>query len=251
MPHALAQQDDQFRHVQMTDINGKTRTISTNLHLVYQIFKKLSNGYSPLIVICGSQRIGKSFVGNWLCYLFSSMTGKPFDPTKSTFYEPMEAIRDLEYKSRESLLIDEAGDILDVREWYYQSHQALKSIINTQGYKTMLYIFISPFTTDIDKAFRKHFDFQIRVDARGRMKTFRFVKKYDALYDKQAVYRRFLDDVGLPMSAIPTETWQKYLKYSIEEKEKIRKRRSKKSNRNKTFTKMQYVFNRDGINYGN
>ena len=255
MPQAIAHQDGGFMKVQMRDANGDMKTITTNLHIVYQIMNKMRKGFSPIIVICGSQRIGKSFVGIWLCYLLSLMTGKKFDPTKTTFYEPLKAIQELEYRSREALLIDEAGDVLDVREWYKQTHQALKSIINTQAYKTMLYIFISPFTVDIDKAFRKHFDFQLRVDDRGRAKAFRFIKKYDELNENRAVRRRFLDDIDIRMSMVPEEIWSKYLEFSISEKEKIRKIRSIPINRDETNTlgptNVQKLLQKVGVPYGN
>lgn len=253
MPLELATQDTEYMSVQMRDVNGEMKTITTNLHLIYQIMKKMSKGFSPIIVICGSQRIGKSFVGIWLCYLLSLMTGKTYDPTKTTFYEPMKAIEELEHRSKEALLVDEAGDVLDVREWYKQTHQALKSIINTQAYKTMLYIFISPFTIDIDKAFRKHFDFQLRVDDRGRVKAFRFIKKYDELNEKRAVRRRFLDDIDIRMSIVPDDIWSRYLDYSIKEKEKIRKTRSipKKGSGVIDQTYVQKLLQKVGVSYGN
>lgn len=256
MPYEIATQYDGFMKVEMRDIDGKKRTVTTNLHIIYQLMNRMRKGYSPIIVICGSQRIGKSFVGIWLSYILSLMTGKPFDPTKTTFYEPLKAIKELEFRSKEALLIDEAGDVLDVREWYKQTHQALKSIINTQAYKTMMYIFISPFTIDIDKAFRKHFDFQLRVDDRGRVKSFRFIKKYDELNEKRAVRRRFLDDIDIRMSMVPDYIWNKYLNYSIKEKEKIRKVRSepntaKEEQPGLDQTNIKKLLQKVGVPYGN
>lgn len=201
------------------------RTIITNLYFISQVFRKLKKGYSPTIGICGNQRVGKSFIALWICHTMCCLFGKKFDVENNTFYEPIKAIKDLEHKSREPLLIDEASDVLDVREWYEQTHQALKSIINTQAYKTMLYIFISPFIADIDKSFTKHFDFLIRVDDRGRYKTFRFVKRYDEINIKKVVYRRFLDDCTITMKEVPTVLWDRYINFSIKEKEKIRKKR--------------------------
>lgn len=201
------------------------RTIITNLYFISQLFRKLKNGYSPTIGICGNQRVGKSFVALWICYTMCRLFGKKFVVEKNTFYEPIKAIADLEHKIKEPLLIDEASDVLDVREWYEQTHQALKSIINTQAYKTMLYIFISPFIADIDKSFTKHFDFLIRVDDRGRYKTFRFVKKYDETNINKVIYKRFLDDCSITLKEVPKALWERYLDFSVKEKEKIRKKR--------------------------
>lgn len=229
MPLMLQNVDQYIGQVSFFGEDGKERTITTNQYFIFKLFKKIKEGFSPTIAICGSQRIGKSFVGNWLCYIMMSVLGKEYDPTKSTFYEPVKAIEDLGEKSMEPLLIDEAGDVLDAREWYEQTHQALKSIINTQAYKTMMYIFISPFVIDIDKTFRKHFDFLVRCDTKGRYKTFRFVKKYDELNPNKVVYKRFLDDVAINITSLPDRIWQRYIKYSISEKEKIRKARAKKA----------------------
>lgn len=234
--------------ISMKGVDKRKRTLNTNLYFLDYIFKRINAGFSPLIVICGSQRIGKSFIGVWLCYLMNSLTGKKYNPEKNTFYKPIEAIKDLENKFKDSLLIDEAGDVLDAREWYEQTHQALKSIINTQAYKTMMYIFISPFVIDIDKAFRKHFDFMIRVHGKGKFKVFRYVKKYDATNDNKVVTRLFLDECIIDLNNVPKDIWKRYLKFSIEEKEKIRFRRVEKAESKTYRTKEHKLF---GVTHGN
>lgn len=233
--------------IEMRGIDKKKRTLSTNLYFLDYIFKRINKGFSPLIVICGSQRIGKSFIGIWLCYLMNMLLGKKYDPENNTFYKPIEAIKGLENKFKDSLLIDEAGDVLDAREWYEQTHQALKSIINTQAYKTMMYIFISPFVIDIDKAFRKHFDFMIRVHGKGKFKVFRYVKKYDATNDNKVVTRVFLDECIINLNDVPKDIWKRYLSFSIEEKEKIRQRRVDKVESKIYNTKEHKKF---GVGYG-
>lgn len=209
-------------------MDKKTRILQTNLFFLGMLFRQIKSGQSPIVAICGKQQGGKSFIGVWLSAMMCHYMGKGYDPTKNTFYYPMDAIRGLENKNKEPLMIDEAADILDAREWYEQSHQALKSIINTQAYKTMLFIFISPFIIDIDKAFRKHFDFLIVVKRKGAIKVFRYIKKYDAHDDKTVVRRMYLDDIQVNLSQIPKGVWKKYRDFSIEEKEKIRIKRLQK-----------------------
>lgn len=201
------------------------RKIDTNIIFMIKLLKRLRAGYSPLILIVGSQRIGKSFVGLYISYMFMKMVGKEFNKDKLndfTFYDPIEAITKLGDKELEPLIIDEAGSLLTKREWYKKSHIALDKIIQTQGYKTMLYIFISPFAIDIDKTFLKHFDFLIRVDDRGYFKTFQLFKKYDEFSQDKVVRRMFLDDVYLNKKVLPKELWKAYTEFSIEEKEKMR-----------------------------
>ena len=198
------------------------KTIDTNQIFLHKLFTRLKGGYSQLIIICGQQRIGKSFIGIWLCYLYMVLQNKLYDPTKHTFYDPIASIEGLGNINREPLLVDEAGSILTKREWYKKTHIALDRMIQTQGYKTMLFIFISPFTSDIDKTFLKHFDFQLRVDGRGRYKAFQIFKKYDEFKPERTTRRMFLDDVRLKMSDIPKNTWNKYSDFSINQKEKMR-----------------------------
>ena len=231
MPMSFYKEEPMFKEITFTGIDKKTRTLRTNQYFLAQMFAKIKNGYSVTIAICGNQRVGKSMIGLWLCYLFSTMMGKKFNPRTNTFYEPIAAIENLEKKDKEALLIDESADLLDLREWYDQTHQALKSIINTQGYKTLVYVFIAPFISDIDKAFTKHFDFLIRVDARGHYKTFRFMKRFDELNPARVVSKIFLDDCLINMKQLPKKIWKDYEEFSIEEKEKIRQKRVNKIRR--------------------
>jgi hypothetical protein len=205
------------------NIQIKDRTLQTDVYYLAKMFTKVKQGYSPIIGICGKQRIGKSVIGVWLSYMFMQMFGKEYDPTEYTFYDPIKAISNLENKDRIPLLIDEAGGILHRREYYEKIHQSLNKIIQTQGYKTIMYIFVSPFISDIDKSFTKHFDFILRVDARGHYKAFEVVKKYDQSDNNKATYTRFMDDVRLNLSDLPNDIWEIYQEFSINEKEKMRK----------------------------
>lgn len=203
------------------------RTLITDQYLLSKLYRRLKKKYTVLIIICGQQRIGKSFIAIYLSYMMMKLLGKDYNPTKNTFYEPMKAIKELGDVDSEPFVIDEAGSLLSRREWFNQTHQALDKIIQTQGYKTMLYIFVSPFASDIDKIFQKHFDFILRVDERGRYKAFQIIKKYDEFKQEKSTKRIFLDDVRIKKGAIPKEIWEKYFNFSIQEKEKLRKKKER------------------------
>lgn len=223
------------------------RTLDTNQYFLHKLFTRMKKGYSQLIIICGQQQVGKSFIGIWLCYLFMALQKKEYNPIKHTFYDPIMAIIGLERKNLEPLLIDEAGSILTKREWYDKTHIALDKMIQTQGYKTMLYIFISPFTSDIDKTFQKHFDFQIRVDDKGRYKVFQIFKKYDEFKHEKSTRRRFLDDVRLKMTDLPGNIWKNYLHYSINEKEKMRLKTIDKHTKKENVDKLEEMLKVVGV----
>ncbi len=198
------------------------KTIDTNQIFLHKLFTRLKNGYSQLVIICGQQRIGKSFIAIWLAYLYMIIQNKPFDPKNHTFYDPIKSIEGLGGIDKEPLVVDEAGSLLTKREWYKKTHTALDRMIQTQGYKTMLFIFVSPFTSDIDKTFQKHFDFQLRVDGRGRYKAFQIFKKYDEFRQEKSTRRMFLDDVRLKITDIPKKIWDDYMEFSIKQKENMR-----------------------------
>lgn len=213
-------ENDPYREVNLWGSNIRTSSV-----FIYQLLKKLKNGYSPIIGICGCQQTGKSFVGVWISQLIYLIKKLDFDPTQITFYEPEKAMEELENKNKDVLLIDEASDVMDYQEWYKQTHRALRSMVNTQAYKNNLYIFIAPFLVQVDKSIRIHCDFEIRVTKRGTFKVWKVVKKYDADNINKATYRVFLDYINIKMSDVPKETWNKYKLYSFEQKEEIRKRR--------------------------
>lgn len=212
--------EEKYKEVQ---IWGKT--VRTKFTFIDQLCKKLRNGYSPIIGICGGQRTGKSFIGLWIALLIYKLTEKEFIPGNITFYDPEQAIKKLKDKEREVILIDEAGDVMDYQEWHKKTHRALRSMINTQAYKNNLYIFISPFLAQIDKSLRIHCDFIIHVKARGRFLAWKYAKKYDAEEIKKGTSKVFLDNGGISMKEIPKPIWNEYLKHSIEEKEKMREQR--------------------------
>jgi hypothetical protein len=196
----------------------------TPSHFIDQLFRKLNRGFSPIIGICGEQQNGKSFIGvyvTWLIHRIGPEASEDFDPTKNTFYDPETAIMSLIGKRRSVTLIDEAGAILDYREWWDKAHQSIRHIVNTQAKNNNCYIFISPFISEIDKSARKHFSFKIIVTKRGVFKTFKYIKRYDAEDASKSMYALFLDDLSINLKDMPKEIWKKYLDFSSEQKERM------------------------------
>lgn len=198
------------------------KTLHTNQYFISKLFSQIQKGYSPIVIICGKQRVGKSFIGVWLCMLMMSLYNKRYDPTMHTFYDPIKSTESIDSLNKVPLMIDEAGSILSKREWYSKTHAVLDTAVQTAGYKSLLWIFISPFTSDIDKLFVKHFDFQLKVVDRGHYKAFQINKRYDQFTNEKAISRLFLDDVRLNLKDVDNAIWQRYLKYSKTEKKKMR-----------------------------
>jgi hypothetical protein len=195
--------------------------IDTPLLFLFRIMQAMRAGYSPIIIICGRQRSGKSFIALWLALIIYKLNGKDLKLENIIFYDPDEAIRKLEFKDKDVEWIDEP-DPIDYQEWQQKTHRAIRSMVNTQGYKNNLYIIVTPFKGQIDKSIRVHADFTIRTVARGHFKAFQEIKKYDANDLKDATHSEFMDDVSIRKNAIPKEIWAEYEIYSKKAKEKIR-----------------------------
>lgn len=198
------------------------KILETDIILLGKTYNMMLKGFSPIILICGPQRMGKSFVGVWLSmrilkFFHPTFT---FDPEKYTFYDPVDSVYAIENHEREPFIIDEAGALFHKQEWYKRVTLALDKIIQTQGYLCNMYIFISPFGSDIAKAFRKHFDFILKVRRRGIVTVKRVPKKYDDLSDKPPK-AYMVEQIKLRMGDIPPAVWSRYEKYSIQQKKEL------------------------------
>ena len=198
--------------------------LHTDIMLLGKLIYLMKRGFSPLIMVVGSQRMGKSFVALWLALQILKFfhAGQKFDVKRNTFYDPIDAVKRLNILKREPLIIDEAGNYLMAKEWYSKINIALEKIIMTQGYLTNCYIMISPFSSDIAKAFRKHFDFLIHVRKRGVAIVKQIPKRYDDLTGKVPVPYT-VERIKVSKKAIPQNVWRQYEEYSFMKKEEIRK----------------------------
>jgi hypothetical protein len=143
----------------------------------------------------------------------------------------MDAVASLDGNiTHEARMLDECVE-LDKQEWYEQTHRALAKIIVSQGYKSLLWIMISPHLSDLSGRFHKYLDYLIRVDKRGKFKVWKFVKRYDRP-DGQDFRRMFFDEVSFPDRAFNNlatrmglkNVWEEYVAFSMAEKERIRKK---------------------------
>lgn len=200
------------------------KKLHTNIILIGKIINKMKNGFSPIVLIVGGQRMGKSFVGVWLSFRILNFFNPDvdYDPKKYTYYDPLRTIGELNQFKKEPLLIDEAGAVVNKTEWYNKVTIALDKIIQTQGYLCNSYIFISPFGSDIAKTFRKHFDYIIYVRKRGVAVVKEVPKKYDDMTDNSPK-PYWLEQIKLSKNSVPKQIWNKYEKFSFEQKEEIRK----------------------------
>ena len=199
----------EYRYILKKPNGGEFRT---DLHIIGKVIKRMHRGFSPIVMICGGQRMGKSFVGIWLANILMMFFHARQYPVKdNTFYDPIESIRRITQSDREPILIDEAGTFLNKTEWYDRVVKAMDKIIQTQGYKS---------NSDIAKTFRKHFDFQLFVRKKGIIVARQIPKKYDSFKDEIIKPYR-LEQIRLMKKTLDPELWAEYEKFSFGMKGKI------------------------------
>ena len=226
----------------MRNMVGNMRTINAISHFHYQLYKKVQNGYSPIIMICGEQRIGKSAYALSIANLFSQfMYEEDFDYKKYSFYDTERAIEEMGNMIKRVILIDEGGESMDYLEWYDKMAKAMRSMINTQAFRGNVYIIISPFVVEILKNIRRHVNFKAHVVSRGHIKVWKYVKRHQAEKQDKATYPIFLDNIDFKLSSLPKGLYNGYKEFSELEKEKIRLKRLKESQGKKKILKISDV----------
>lgn len=203
----------QQKEIARYNINWNEKRLKTDICILGYCINQMAHGYSPLIIVVGKQRIGKSFFAVWLSHEISRFFDTTFDPVKNTFYDPEDTIRTINDFRRQTIIIDEAGAYLNKTEWYEKITRALDKIVQTQGYLNNTYIFCSPFGSDIAKTFRKHFDRMVSIKRKGFFITKGIPKRYDDMTGK--ISRPYwIEQVRLKKSAVPADLWKAYDKYS-------------------------------------
>lgn len=212
--------------VKMRNMKGNVRIYQAVSNFEYQLYKKIKNGFSPIIMICGEQRIGKSAYALHICNNFSQfMYEEDFNFKKYSFYDTERVIEEMENMNKRVILIDEGGESLDYLDWYERIAKAMRSMINTQAFRGNLYVIINPFVVEILKNIRKHFNFKCHVVDRGYVKIWKYVKKHHAEKQDKASYPVFLDYMRFKLSDIPSGMYEDYKAFSEAEKEIIREKR--------------------------
>lgn len=211
--------------VTMKNIKGDKRTYKAVSNWEHHLYRKIKNGYSPLIIISGEQGIGKSTLALKVCNDYCQfMRRENFDFKKYSFYNTNDVIKEMGKITNMPILIDEAGEFADYLDWYKKTARSLRSMINTQRFRGLMYVFISPFVVEILKSIRKHFHFKLVVVSKGRYKAWKYMKKFHEEDQKKASYPLFLDDMGYKKADIPKGMYARYKVFSENEKEIIRKK---------------------------
>lgn len=196
-----------------------------DFRILGECIAQMNKGFSPIVLICGKQRVGKSFFAIWLAYkiLHYFKPDLKFNTDRNVFYDPAKSIDAINRLSLEPIIIDEAGSLHNRHEWYAKVNIVFDKVLQTQGYKSNMYIFISPFGGDLVKGLRKHVDFLVYLRKRGIAIVKKIPKRYDELSDIiPRPYR--VEQIKIELNSVPTEVWKEYERYSFKIKEELNKK---------------------------
>lgn len=142
-----------------------------------RVTNRLNKGYSPIIVITGQERAGKSELAELILYHLHNTTNVlkgeiDRESIKDHLtYDVLEFIEFIQENRRTGIIVDEAGSLLKATKHNTDYNEAADEVIQTMGYKNNVYIFISPQYTRLDKKIRTKADIVLEVIGRGKVKA--------------------------------------------------------------------------------
>lgn len=142
-----------------------------------RITNRLNKGYSPIIVISGEERVGKSELAQLILhYLHNTSNVLKGEIDRENIknhltYDVLEFIEFIQENKRVGIIVDEAGSLLKATRHQSHYNEAADEVIQTMGFKNNLYIFITPQFTRLDKKIRSKADIVLEVIGRGKVKV--------------------------------------------------------------------------------
>lgn len=123
---------------------------------------RIRKGFSPIILIVGKQRTGKTC----LALLFAYMLDSNFDPDKQMFFDVVSFAKAVNKYHNKVLILDEAGIELDSYRYNDTRQRAFSHIIQSQAYKQNTLFLVLPHSNDLAKCHRRHIDAYVVVPYR-------------------------------------------------------------------------------------
>jgi len=171
------------------------------------IRNQLKKGYSPIILIVGKQRVGKTALALRLAFELNPK----FDIEKEMFFEIEKFASCIHKCDNKVLLLDEAGITLDPYEHMSVTQRVYNHIIQTQAYKKNVIFLILPFASEIGKTHRKHVSGIIEVIWRGGYKFYSASCWHSDLSYKPPRLTLIEQISGVPLP--PKHIWENYIEF--------------------------------------
>jgi len=198
----------------------------TESDFIPALLSDVMNGYSPIIIVCGRPRTGKSKFALFLstvCSVFLYL--KWFQYKGNVFFSPRNLLKSISDEGYEIKLHDESGKDLNKRRYLSELTFAFEQIVQTQGLLINIYIFVLPFASDLVKDLRKYVDFICHVHKRGKVKIKKVYKKEDQLVSELKAFKQInIEELLFTNEDVPAWLWHEFEIKSFEIKKRIREK---------------------------
>lgn len=207
----------------------RRRIKTTESDFIPAVIHDVMNGYSPIIMVVGRQRSGKSKFGLFLATVFSVFIYlKWFEYHNNVFFFPRSLLKSISDEGYEIKVQDEAGKDLNKKKYFTELTFSFDQIIQTQGLLTNIYIFILPFASDLVKDLRKYVDYICHVKKRGVVRIKKVYKREDQLVSELKAFKTVsIEDLLFSDGDVPTPLWSEFETKSFDIKKKIRQKITK------------------------
>jgi len=207
-------------------ISYRNRIKETESDFLPALFNDVMNGYSPIIIVCGRPRTGKSKFGLFISTVTSVFLYlKWFEYNGNVFFMPRNLLKSIDDFGYEIKMQDESGMELNKRKYIDELTIAFDQIVQTQGLLVNIYIFILPFASDLVKDLRKYVDYVCHVHKRGKVRIKKVYKREDQLVSELRAFKTVpIEELTFENSDVPRALWKEFEVKSFEIKKKIRQR---------------------------
>lgn len=129
-----------------------SRLHKDNANLFLDLVKmRQEKNMDSVIVVVGERRSGKSYGAITIAEKLSKMMGKKFIVATNMFFEPIEFLKRFNQIEKEVIILDEASESIDSRQWYDIANKIFNSLIMREGFKNNVIIMTFPVLSDLDK----------------------------------------------------------------------------------------------------
>lgn len=144
---------------------------------------KLEQGYSPIVVITGHTRGGKTCMALKL----AEDIDNDFDFKTSYYSEVTNFIMNIQNLKGRVCIIDEVGYQLSAMQWWTKINKVMNYILQTQGLRNVCYIFVLPHLEYLAKHIRRMLDVVGEMKNKGIMRVY-FVQTFHSKLEGKKTY---------------------------------------------------------------
>lgn len=187
--------------------------ISKQYILKMYLQHKLKQGFSPIIVICGHTRAGKTCTGLRL----AEDIDEDFNFNKQYFYKIKDFVNNLDTLQGKVCIIDEAGYQLSSLNYWSYINKTMNYLLQTQGLRRVCYIFILPHLEYLAKHIRRMIDVIMENVDKGISKVY-FVQTFYSKIDGKKTFLYNIEtlvNIPLPKCFDAFKEYEKTFKMDI------------------------------------